>query len=157
MKTDSVRLTKTIHGCIFTLALLVALEDKDTTPLAAILIITVSLAALGFAEAYAHLLGTELTARKTSSLTRILEELRLMAWLILPSLPTIVILSGATASIYALQFALFGASIICCAILFGVGIWIRWQVGGSVVWSLVDGLVILSIGLVVVVLKLLAK
>lgn len=153
----SIRLTRAVYGCILTLAVTVALEGKIQNPLLAVVIIIVSLAAVAIAEAYAHLLGSELATEKTSTLAQIRGELRAAAWLILPGLPAITMLLGAAAGLNSIESALFAGQIVCCAALFGAGFLIRFRLGGSIVWSLVDGLAILSVGLAVVALKFLTK
>lgn len=157
MKLESNQFTKTVYGCILTLAALVGLEGKVTTPLTAIVIIIVSLAAVCIAEVYAHRLGAELTSHRISTVAQIVAELRATSWIMLPGILATLSLLLATLKFYSLPFALFVAQITCCVILFGIGFQCRRLVGGSRVWSLIDGLAILSVGLAVVALKLLTK
>jgi hypothetical protein len=86
MKSDGSEFTKTIYGCILTLAALVGLDGDATTPLSAIVVVLVSLAAVCVAEAYAHRLGTELSSHQLSTRSQILAELQATRWILIPGI-----------------------------------------------------------------------
>jgi hypothetical protein len=157
MKPEGNLFIKAVYGCILTLAALVGLEGKAIGPLTAIVFIIVSLAAVCIAEAYAHRLGAELTSRQISTFTQIFTELLAMRWIMLPGILATLAFLLAALGLYSMSSALFVAQTACCVVLFGIGFQIRRHVGGSMAWSLIDGLFILSVGLAVVALKLLAK
>lgn len=81
---------------------------------------------------------------------QILSELRQTRWIMFPGILATLVILLATMGLHSMPSALFSAQIACCVVLFGIRFHIPRRAGGSMAWSLVDGLVILSVGLWVV-------
>jgi hypothetical protein len=139
------------------LSLLVALDYGTLTFSRTAGIVAVTLVGVWFAKSYAYVVGGELAVGGRVRFSETIGVFKDTVWVLAPGIPILGMCTLAAAGIISLKTAISLSQWMIIAFLFATGFWLRRQVGGSLIKSVMDGLIDCSIGILIVALKFVVK